>query len=95
MAFEKSTACSLTCWRNDDCDKKMKNCFDLEQKLDPKYKKILEYDKKEIDNPDRYDYQHLTYNDRIDKVMSIVKGYFPVPKGIREGEFGCGQGNMS
>lgn len=73
----------------------MKNSYDLEKHLDAKYHKMLNYDKIEIDNPDRYHPISLLYFDRLRMIISIIKRAFPIPDQIRIGDFACAQGNMS
>lgn len=73
----------------------MKNSYDLEGQLDTKYHEILDYDKKEIDNPNKYHPMRLLYLNRIRTIISIIKRRFPIPEQIIIGDFACAQGNMS
>jgi 2-polyprenyl-3-methyl-5-hydroxy-6-metoxy-1,4-benzoquinol methylase len=73
----------------------MKNSYDLERQIDAKYQSILDYDKKEIDNPDKYHPSRLHYLDRIRTILSIVQRKFPVPDQVKIGDFACAQGNVA
>ncbi len=73
----------------------MKNSYDLERELDVKYQNILDHDKVEIDNPDKYHRRRLHYLDRLRTIVSIITKMFPVPDQIKIGDFGCAQGNVS
>lgn len=73
----------------------MKNSYDLESQLDIKYHNILDFDKKELDNPDKYHPTRLQYVGRIRTITHIIKKKFPIPDKIKIGDFGCAQGNTS
>lgn len=73
----------------------MKNCYDIGKKCDKKYYKILNFDKVEIDNPDKYNPSRLYYFDRLQSIISLIKRMFPNPDKIKIGDFGCAQGNLS
>ena len=73
----------------------MKNSYDLERQLGDKYRTLLDYDKEEIDNPNKYHRVRLRYLDRIRPVISIIKREFPIPDQVKIGDFACAQGNTS
>jgi 2-polyprenyl-3-methyl-5-hydroxy-6-metoxy-1,4-benzoquinol methylase len=73
----------------------MKNSHTLEELVSEKYRGIVAFDKLEIDNPDKYAPSRLSYLDRICKVVSVIKVFFPETAGVTIGEFGCAQANMS
>lgn len=73
----------------------MKNSFDLEKILDNKHQNVLNYDKMQIDNPDKQNFIGLRYMDRINKIISLVKKYFPIENKSKVGDFACAQGNVS
>jgi len=73
----------------------MKNSYDLEEQIDVKYNKILDYDKKEIDSPDKYQPYRFYYRDKLKTVLSIIKRAFPIPDQVKIGDFACAQGNIS
>lgn len=73
----------------------MKSSWNLGKELCEKYQKILNYDRNEIDNPDKYNPLRLMYIDRIRTVISIIRKNFTASKEIKIGDFGCAQGNTS
>ena len=75
----------------------MKNCYHIEKNISKKYYKILDFDKNEINNPEKYHPIRLNYLDRIKTVISIVKRTYPsLPRSeIKIGDFACAQGNLS
>jgi 2-polyprenyl-3-methyl-5-hydroxy-6-metoxy-1,4-benzoquinol methylase len=73
----------------------MKNSYEIEEQIDERYDKILNYDKMEIDNPDKYAPSRLLYLDRIKTIITIVKRHFPIVDQIKIGDFACAQGNIS
>jgi 2-polyprenyl-3-methyl-5-hydroxy-6-metoxy-1,4-benzoquinol methylase len=73
----------------------MKNSWNLGVPLPPPLERAVVYDRMEIDARRWYSYVRLSYVDRIEKVISIVKESFPAPAQTRVGEFGCAQANMS
>lgn len=73
----------------------MKNSYDLEGQIDAKYQMLLNYDKREIDNPDKYQPCGFYYLDKLKTVISIIKREFPAPDQVRIGDFACAQGNIS
>lgn len=73
----------------------MKSAFTLGEQIDPKFAKIVEYDKAEIDNPDKRQPSRMLYMDRINGVIDWVSRKFPQPEGVTVGEIGSAQGNMS
>jgi len=73
----------------------MKTASDLErQGLEAKYHEILDFDKREIDNPDKYHPTRLYYLGRITKVIQLIRREFPDPSGIKIGDFASAQGNI-
>lgn len=72
----------------------IKNSFDLERILDSIYRKILNHDKIEIDNPNKCHPKRLNYIDRLNKVISIIKKRNPIPYQVKVGDFASGQGNI-
>jgi len=72
----------------------MRNSYQLEGQIEAKYDKILNYDKQEIDNPDKYHPVRLLYLDRIRTIISIIQRKFPEPGIIRIGDIACAQGNI-
>jgi len=54
----------------------MKNVFSLKLRDNSLYNSIAEFDKTEIDNPDKYSLSKINYMNRINKVISINKKHF-------------------
>lgn len=54
----------------------------------------MNYDKIEIDNPDKRHPIRLMYIDRLRSIINIVKRQFPNPKDILIGDFACAQANI-
>ncbi|MBI4464972.1 MAG: class I SAM-dependent methyltransferase [Acidobacteria bacterium] len=73
----------------------MKSVWAIEQELGDEFQTILQFDRQQIDNPDKYYRERLQYLDRLRVVFSILKGNFPNPEVTRVGDFGCAQGNFS
>ncbi len=73
----------------------MKNSYDLEEQVDTKYHKILDYDKKEIDAPDKYQPWGFYYRDRLKTIIDIIRMAFPIPDKVKIGDFACAQGRES
>ncbi len=71
----------------------MKNAYDLEKVLDPKYQKILSFDKQEVDNPDRYSNARLNYYDRLNVIIQIVSSRLKNSQNVKIGDFAAAQGN--
>ena len=72
----------------------MKDSHLLLPRLENGLKKICAYDTREIDNPDRHHPLRLSYGDRINKVFSLIRGYYPTHTAVRIGDFACAQGNL-
>lgn len=73
----------------------MKTAQQLEKALPGKFAKILESDKRDIDNPDPYHRARLNYWDRTQKILDIFAARFPDPAGSAVADIGCAQGNLS
>lgn len=73
----------------------MKSAYSLDQNIDPKFAKIVAYDKAEIDNPDKREPSRMLYVDRIRGVIDWICKKFPEASGVTVGEIGSAQGNMS
>lgn len=73
----------------------MKNVASFENGIDPKYQKIVDYDKAEIDNPDTYSPSRMLYVDRISRVILWINKKFPQHENVTVGEIGSAQANMS
>ncbi len=73
----------------------MKSAQILEASLDEKYKQLLEYDKREIDNPDLHNNVRVNYWNRLNCIVVTVQKYFQNPENIKIGDFACAQGNAS
>ncbi len=73
----------------------MKTAQAIEPGLPDSLKKIIEFDKREIDNPDPYAHARLNYLDRLHKMLAVLRRCFPQPQGIAVADIGCGQGNLS
>ena len=57
----------------------MKNSYNLESQLDIKYHNILDFDKKKLDNPDKYHPTRLQYFGRIRTITHIIRKGFQFP----------------
>jgi 2-polyprenyl-3-methyl-5-hydroxy-6-metoxy-1,4-benzoquinol methylase len=73
----------------------MKRVQQIEENLPEKFKRIIEHDKLEIDNPIPYHHGRLNYIDRLDKIISVLRRKFPDPENVRMADIGCAQGNLS
>jgi len=73
----------------------MKSVQQIENSLPEKFKKLVEIDKREIDNPVSHHHARLNYVNRLNKIISILCKKFPDPKGVRMADIGCCQGNLS
>jgi len=73
----------------------MKTCYEIEQNLGDQFTAIIDYDKKEIDNPDKYHHHRINYLDRVNFVISLVEDMFPVPNETFVGDFACAQANIA
>lgn len=73
----------------------MKNSFELEKNIDKKFKEIIEIDKRDIDNPNKFTPIRLDYIDRLRETISIIQKFFPKTSNINIGDFACAQGNLS
>ncbi len=72
----------------------MRNSLSLLTHLENGLKKICAYDTREIDNLRPHHPDCLSYIDRIDTVLKIVKRGYPEGEGFRVGDFACAQGNL-
>ena len=73
----------------------MKTAQQLKESLPERLRNILEFDLREIDNPDPRHHARLNYLDRLNKILSIFERRFPRPAGKTVADIGCGQGNLS
>ncbi|MBF0288822.1 MAG: methyltransferase domain-containing protein [SAR324 cluster bacterium] len=73
----------------------MKSAQILQATLEEKYKQLLQYDKREIDNPDLHDNVRVNYWNRLNLIISTVQKYFKNPGNVQIGDFACAQGNAS
>lgn len=73
----------------------MKRVQQIEANLPEKFRRIIEHDKLEIDNPVLYHHGRLNYVDRLNKIISVLQSKFPVPENVRMADIGCAQGNLS
>jgi len=73
----------------------MRSAQSIEPLLPEQLKTLLEFDKREIDNPDPCSHARLNYVDRLHKMMDVLVRRFPQPQGVRIADIGCCQGNLS
>lgn len=73
----------------------MKTAQQIEPTLPAALTALLEFDKREIDNPDAHHHARLNYLDRLRKILSLIRSRFPHPAGVSAADIGCGQGNVS
>jgi 2-polyprenyl-3-methyl-5-hydroxy-6-metoxy-1,4-benzoquinol methylase len=73
----------------------MRKSWDFDAETYRRYRVMMDYDRAEIDNPDRHYRVRIIYLDRIRRIISLVRKYYPTAEGIRVGDFGCAQGNVS
>jgi 2-polyprenyl-3-methyl-5-hydroxy-6-metoxy-1,4-benzoquinol methylase len=73
----------------------LKKIQQIEKKLPQKFLKLIDIDKREIDNPLPYHHAGLNYIDRLDIILSVIRDIFPDPVGVRVADVGCCQGNLS
>lgn len=76
-------------------DRDMKNSFDLEKNIGEKFQYIKRFDQNEIDNPDKHSLLKINYNNRLSKVVGLVRKYFKPSLDIRIADLGCAQGNTA
>jgi hypothetical protein len=72
----------------------MKNAFEIEMENPGKYSFLINYDKIEIDNPDKNDPRRIRYMARLIKIVEIIMARVPHGQGLSVGDFACAQGNM-
>ncbi len=73
----------------------MKRTQEIEKDLPQKFSKLVEIDKREIDNPISYHHGRLNYVDRLNKIISVLCRKYPNPENVKIADIGCCQGNLS
>jgi len=73
----------------------MKDIINFTDDQKERFSYIIQCDLAEIYHADIYDPWRLSYLDRLNTMMGIIRKHYPNPKGIRIGDFGCAQGNLA
>jgi 2-polyprenyl-3-methyl-5-hydroxy-6-metoxy-1,4-benzoquinol methylase len=84
----------IQCAATEKADR-MKSSWSIGDDIPDQCKEVLQWDRAEIDHPNKFTAVRLHHLDRIKKVISIIKKNFPNASQTKVGEFGAAQGNIS